>query len=82
MVKVDLDIGMRNVEEVEAEYAVTIVLAGGVKIQIESPVHLSDAGAAPATLDPQDLPSDQVLHRAVFGRAVESAVADKTPGAC
>lgn len=75
-----LDIRTRRVEEIDTEHAVTLVLAGGVSVRIESPFDLIAPGSEPRTIDPEDLSFDQGLQQALRCRVVEAASADSETG--
>ncbi|WP_424923847.1 DUF6188 family protein [Aeromicrobium yanjiei] len=80
MVAVQIDIGTRRIEEIDTEYAVTLMFSGGVQIRIEGSFTISGTGRAPTTFDPQNLGTDQGLHRVIGGGTVEFATADENSG--
>ncbi|MGL4297726.1 MAG: DUF6188 family protein [Candidatus Neomicrothrix subdominans] len=76
----DLDIADRIVEEVTSEYAITLGLAGGAQLRIETQCELNEPGRALLVIDPQNLDTDQGLQRTLVGRAVEEATAEVETG--
>lgn len=77
----NIEVGGQRVEEIDTEFAVTLVLSSGAKLRIETALDLLEPSAASMILDPQALGSDLGLLRVLSGRLIESATADENSGA-
>lgn len=76
----EIDIGTRQINEIDTRHAVTLVLSGGATVRIECPFRLAAPADAAAAIDPEDFPAERGLVSTLLGREIEAATAEEETG--